>query len=107
MQPKATTQAESESVPMPPSGTTAHRGARPEGDADDMNTATAAEQLFDGARAIAYLGLNRGPSRPRESLRWLRRTGRLRFTRIGRRIRYRREWLDELIDANSVLSPGR
>jgi hypothetical protein len=40
---------------------------------------------------------------PRESLRWLCRTGRLKFTRIGRRVMFRQAWLDALIDQNTVL----
>jgi excisionase family DNA binding protein len=61
------------------------------------------DELMTPDEAIAYLGLDRqGLRMPRESLRWLCRTGRLRFTRVGRYIRFRRSWLDELIERNAV-----
>jgi hypothetical protein len=42
--------------------------------------------------AVSQLGLDRlGLRDPRESLRWLCRTGRLKFTRIGRRVMFRQE----------------
>jgi hypothetical protein len=60
--------------------------------------------LMTGDEAIRYLGLDRcGLADPREALRWLRRTGRLRSARIGRRIFYRRAWLDAVVDGE----PGR
>ena len=63
-----------------------------------------AKGLKTSDEAVSQLGLDRlGLRDPRESLRWLCRTGRLRFTRIGRRVMFRQEWLDELIDQNTVL----
>jgi len=54
--------------------------------------------LMTPAEAISYLGLDQqGLRQPRESLRWLCRTGRLRYTKVGRYIRFRKAWLDELI----------
>jgi hypothetical protein len=62
-----------------------------------------ADALFTAAEAIAYLKLDRqGLKQPRESLRWLRRTGKLKFARVGRSILFRRSWLDAVIDAGAV-----
>jgi hypothetical protein len=53
--------------------------------------------------AVAYLGLDQqGLRHPRESLRWLCRTGRLRYAKVGRYLRFRLDWLDEFIERNSV-----
>ena len=69
---------------------------------------TTSKKIANGLKtsdeAVSQLGLDRlGLRDPRESLRWLCRTGRLKFTRIGRRVMFRQEWLDELIDQNTVL----
>jgi hypothetical protein len=62
--------------------------------------------LLTKAEAIAYLGLDRlGLQRPDEALRWLRRMGRVKFTRLGRHIRYRKQWLDDAIEGNAVSHP--
>jgi hypothetical protein len=54
-------------------------------------------------QAIVYLGLDQQRlQRPRESLRWLCRTGRLKYTKVGRYLRFRQAWLDELIERNAV-----
>ena len=75
---------------------------------------TTSKKIANGLKtsdeAVSQLGLDRlGLRDPRESLRWLCRTGRLKFTRIGRRVMFRQEWLDELIDRNAVIhkAPGR
>lgn len=53
--------------------------------------------------AEAYLGLDRdGHRKPAEALRWLCRTGRLKYTKVGRHLRFEEAWLDELIDRNAV-----
>ena len=53
--------------------------------------------------AIAFLGLDRQNLRqPREALRWLCRTGKLRYTKVGRYVRFRRRWLEELVKQNEV-----
>ena len=63
-----------------------------------------AKGLKTSDEAVSHLGLDRlGLRDPRESLRWLCRTGRLKFTRIGRHLMFREAWLDELIDRNAVL----
>jgi hypothetical protein len=48
-----------------------------------------------------------GLRQPLEALRWIRRTGKLRFTRIGRRVFFRADWLDEAIEENSILRQPR
>lgn len=59
--------------------------------------------LLTPDEAIAFLGLDRiGLKNPRESLRWLQRTGKVRFTRIGRHVRFRKVWLEELIESNAI-----
>ena len=51
------------------------------------------------SEAAAYLALDRhGLRDPLEALRWLCRTGRLRFTKVGRHICFRKAWLDEMLD---------
>jgi hypothetical protein len=60
-------------------------------------------ELMTPAEAVSYLGLDRqGLRDPREALRWLCRTGRLRHTRVGRHTMFRRDWLDELVNENAV-----
>jgi hypothetical protein len=59
--------------------------------------------LMTPAEAIEYLRLDQnGLQQPRESLRWLCRTGKLRYTKVGRYIRFRKAWLDELVERNAV-----
>ena len=61
------------------------------------------KKLMTAPEAVAYLRLDQqGLRQPRESLRWLCRTGKLKYTKIGRYIRFKREWLDELINRNIV-----
>ena len=67
------------------------------------------ETLKTPEEAVSYLGLDRqGLSQPLEALRWLCRTGKLKYTKVGRYLRFRREWLDELIERNAVIrqKPG-
>lgn len=63
------------------------------------------QQLMTREDAIAYLRLDsEGLRQPYEALRWLCRTGRLKYTKVGRYIRFRQEWLDELIDRHVVIA---
>lgn len=63
------------------------------------------EQLLTQEDAIAYLRLDsEGLRQPCEALRWLCRTGKLKYTKIGRYVRFRKEWLDDLIDQHAVLA---
>lgn len=63
-----------------------------------------AKKIYTTEEAVSYLGLDRqGLSQPLEALRWLCRTGKLKYTKVGRYLRFRREWLDELIERNAVL----
>lgn len=56
-------------------------------------------RMLTPEEAIKYLALDRQHLRcPRESLRWLCRTKKLRFAKVGRYVRFRQEWLDELVD---------
>lgn len=60
-------------------------------------------ELLTPDEALAYLRLDQqGLAQPREALRWLCRTGKLKYTKVGRYVRFRKEWLDELIDRNAV-----
>jgi len=62
------------------------------------------EKLRTSEEAVVYLGLDRqGLRQPQEALRWLCRTGKLKYTKIGRRLGFRQDWLDELIERNAVL----
>lgn len=63
-----------------------------------------ATKIYTSEEAASYLGLNRrGLSQPQEALRWLCRTGKLKYTKVGRHLMFREEWLDELIERNAVL----
>jgi excisionase family DNA binding protein len=65
-------------------------------------------ELVTPDEAIAYLRLDeQGLRQPREALRWLCRTGRLRYTKVGRYVRFRRDWLDELVERNAVRRAAR
>jgi hypothetical protein len=64
-------------------------------------------ELMTPGEAITFLGLDRqGLRSPRESLRWLCRTGRLRYAKVGRYIRFRRVWLEQLVDGSTILRPA-
>lgn len=64
------------------------------------------DPVYTSGESITYLGLDRvGLNKPEESLRWLCRTGKLRYTKVGRRLMFRKSWLDELIDRNANLRP--
>lgn len=66
------------------------------------------EKLYTPEESLAYLGLDRqGLKQPLESLRWLCRTGKLRYTKVGRYVRFRKEWLDELIEHGAIRRPRR
>jgi len=55
--------------------------------------------------AVAYLALDRqGLRDPLEALRWLCRKGRLRYVKVGRRICFRKAWLDELLECGVAVS---
>ena len=55
-------------------------------------------QLLSPREAAAYMGgLN-----PKTLERWRREHRGPRFTKIGGLVRYRREWLDEFIEANTI-----
>jgi excisionase family DNA binding protein len=65
------------------------------------------DKLYTPEEAVAYLGLDRqGLRQPLEALRWLCRTGRLKYTKVGRRLRFRETWLDELIERNAIQRGG-
>jgi hypothetical protein len=52
--------------------------------------------------AVAYLALDRqGLRDPMEALRWLCRTGKVRYTKVGRHLCFRKQWLDELLDGKT------
>lgn len=62
------------------------------------------QNLYTSWDAVTYLGFDRdGLQQPLEALRWLCRTGKVKYTKIGRHVRFRQEWLDELIERNAVL----
>jgi hypothetical protein len=60
------------------------------------------ERLLTPEEAVTYLRLDeQGLRQPRESLRWLCRTGRLTYTKVGRYVRFRKAWLDELVERHA------
>ena len=61
------------------------------------------QSLMTPEEAITFLGLDRQKlQQPREALRWLCRTGQLRYTKVGRYVRFRRQWLEELVERNEM-----
>jgi hypothetical protein len=59
-------------------------------------------KLLTSMEAVVYLGLDRvGLRQPREALRWLCRTGKLKYTKVGRHVMFREAWLDEVIESNA------
>jgi hypothetical protein len=65
-------------------------------------------ELITPEEAVSYLRLDQqGLRYPREALRWLCRTGKLRYAKVGRYVRFRKTWLDELIERSVVPRPPR
>ena len=63
------------------------------------------DRLITPREAIEYLALDQqGLKMPRESLRWLCRTGRIRYVKVGRYVRFRQQWLDDYIE-NQCFEP--
>ena len=59
--------------------------------------------LMTAEDAVAYLRLDsEGLRQPQEALRWLCRTGQLKYAKVGRYVRFRQQWLDELVDRHAV-----
>jgi len=56
--------------------------------------------LMDLAQAAEYLGVKVS------SMRWLRRTGRLPFFRLGQRLRIRKDTIDKYIEAQEAVAAG-
>lgn len=52
--------------------------------------------------AVQYLGLEKDHQAPVHAVRYLCRTRKLRFVKVGKTLRFRREWLDEYIDTESI-----
>ena len=59
-------------------------------------------RLLTAAEAVKILRLDAGRKRPDEALRHLRRTRRLGYVKIGRRILYRPEDIERCIEASRV-----
>ena len=66
------------------------------------------DPLLTPFEAVIYLRLDQlGLRQPRESLRWMRRRGLLKFARVGRSILFRQSWLDALVDRSAVQRNSR
>jgi hypothetical protein len=66
------------------------------------------DPLLTSFEAVIYLRLDQlGLRQPRESLRWMRRRGLVKFARVGRSVVYRQSWLDDLIDRSAVQRSSR
>ena len=64
------------------------------------------DRLFTPDEAMQFLGLDQqGLRAPREALRWLCRTGKLKYAKIGRYVRFRKVWLEEFVNANTICRP--
>ena len=60
------------------------------------------EGLLTLEEAARYLGLAKDHKAPVHAVRYLCRTRKLRFLKVGKTLRFRREWLDEYIDSQSI-----
>lgn len=59
---------------------------------------TACPELLTEAEAIRFLRLDiDGPARPENTLRYYREKGKLKATRIGKKLRYTRKALEEFL----------
>jgi excisionase family DNA binding protein len=67
-----------------------------------MDTTMTDNRLLTLTEAAEYLGLAVDHRAPEEAVRWLCRSRRLRFVKVGRTIRFRRRWLDDFIDREAV-----
>jgi len=64
---------------------------------------TSCPELLTEQEAIRYLRLDvDGPEKPALTLRYYRERGLLNGTRVGRRVRYRREELDRFLERLTV-----
>ncbi len=59
-------------------------------------------RLLTLEEAAYYLGLHKDHKAPIHAVRYLCRSRKLRFVKIGRTLRFRREWLDDYIDSESI-----
>jgi hypothetical protein len=57
--------------------------------------------LLNAADAAEYLGFKYHKS-PTEAVRYLCRCRRVKFIKIGRSLRFRKEWLDQFIENQAV-----
>ena len=61
------------------------------------------ERLLTDCEVAEILALYEdGHRAPREAVRYLVRTGRLKACKIGRRLRFKREWVEEFIERNTT-----
>ena len=65
------------------------------------STSNTTDRLLTSAEAATYLGLDdhRAPS---EAIRYLCRCRRIKFVKVGRGLRFRRQWLDRYIEDNAI-----
>jgi len=59
-------------------------------------------ELLTLEEAAQYLGLHKDHKAPDHAVRYLCRTRKVRFLKVGKTLRFRREWLDAYIDSESI-----
>ena len=74
--------------------------------ANDATTSNNPDRLLSLDEAAEYLGLADGRKNPGECVRWLCRKRRIKFAKIGKRIRIRRQWLEAYIERQAVAPVG-
>jgi hypothetical protein len=72
----------------------------------DSGCAAELEQLLTGQEVIEQLRLDVGRKCPKEALKNMRRMRKIGFVRVGRRVLYRRQHVEELIAAEEVKRRG-
>jgi excisionase family DNA binding protein len=72
----------------------------------DFPGSSAASSPSDGlltlSEAAHHLGLDKDHRAPEHAVRYLVRTRQVRYVKVGKTLRFRREWLDEYVDFRSV-----
>jgi hypothetical protein len=75
-------------------------------DGQESGRSSACEQLLTGQEVIEQLRLDVGRKCPKEALKNMRRMRKIGFVRVGRRVLYRRQHVEELVAAEEVKRRG-
>ena len=96
--------------PSIPSPTRGSRSRKQHDDADTNDVVHRHTELLTSIdarlltlqEAAHYLGLHKDHKAPEHAVRYLCRTRQLCFVKVGKTLRFRREWLDDYVDSHSI-----